>query len=164
VGQRLTVAGWLLLAAFAALAQPEQEVPALHARVTDLANTLAPAEQSSLEARLQQLEQETGSQLAVLLVDTTAPESIEQYAVRVAETWRLGREGIDDGVLLLIAMQDRQLRIEVGYGLEGALTDARSNRIIDSVIVPRLADGDVAGAVQAGVDSIAASRPGCCGR
>jgi uncharacterized protein len=88
----------------------------------------------------------------VLIVPTTRPEEIEQYSIRVVDAWKLGRERSDDGALLLIAKDDRALRIEVGYGLEGALSDARSNRIIDETIVPRLRAGDFAGGVDAGVD------------
>jgi uncharacterized protein len=92
----------------------------------------------------------------VLIVATTQPEAIEQYAIRVADAWRLGRAASDDGALLLVAKDDRALRIEVGYGLEGALTDARSNRIIDEAIVPRFRAGDFAGGIEAGVDRMLA--------
>lgn len=152
--------GWLLgllVAANLCLAQAGlAPVPELQARVTDLAATLSAAQQASLEAQLTQLEQETGSQVAVLIVNSTAPETIEQYSVRVAEAWQLGRKGVDDGVLLLIATQDRALRIEVGYGLEGAIPDARANRIIDAYITPHFADGDFASGIASGVGAIAA--------
>ena len=99
----------------------QQPVPNLNQRVTDLTGTLTAVQQAHLEQRLAELEAAKGSQIAMLIVASTQPESIEQYSLRVAEAWRLGRESIDDGVLLLIATQDRQLRIEVGYGLEGAI-------------------------------------------
>ena len=153
---RVAAAGLLLLAALG-IAQTLREVPDLSARVTDLTGTLGETGRLALENRLRELEADTGSQLAVLLVDSTEPESIEQYALRVAEKWRLGRADVDDGVLVLIAVDDREMRIEVGYGLEGAIPDARANRIIDELITPRFATGDFAGGLTAGVDALAAS-------
>lgn len=136
------------------LAWAEVPVPPLSSRVTDLTATLDAAAKQSLEARLTALEQARGVQMAVLLVASTQPESIEQYALRVAESWKLGRKGVDDGVLLLLAKEDRTLRIEVGYGLEGAIPDALAKRIIAEVMVPRLQAGDFAGGVHAGVDAL----------
>src|ERR1019366_3413833 len=101
---------------------------------------------------LKDLETRKGSQVAVLIVPTTEPESIEQYSIRVAEAWKIGRKKIDDGALLLVAKNDRKLRIEVGYGLEGALNDATAKRIIDEIITPRFRSGDFAGGISAGVD------------
>lgn len=124
-------------------------------RVTDLTGTLTPSQQSALEATLSALETEKGAQGAVLVVPTTQPEAIEQYALRVAETWKLGRKGVDDGVLLLVAKEDRTLRIEVGYGLEGALPDAVCKQIIDDFIVPRFRAGDFYGGIETGVGLIA---------
>jgi uncharacterized protein len=146
----------LCLAAFAtfALAQALQPVPPLAARVTDLAGTLTTAERAALEEKLEAFEARKGAQLAVLIVPTTRPEEIEQYSIRVVDAWKLGRERPDDGALLLVAMQDRALRIEVGRGLEGALTDLVANRIIDETITPRFRDGDFAGGISAGVDRI----------
>lgn len=129
-------------------------VPPLATRVTDLTGTLDPADRQRLEARLADLERRKGSQVAVLLVPTTAPETIEQYALRVAEAWRLGRHDVDDGVLLLVARDDRAVRIEVGYGLEGAIPDATANRVIDEYIVPRFRQGDYAGGLGAGVERL----------
>ena len=123
-------------------------------QVIDQTGTLTAGQTQALETRLQALEQEKGAQIAVLMVKSTDGESIEQYAVKVFERWRLGRKDIDDGLLLVIAKEDRTLRIEVGYGLEGAVTDAQANRIIEEQIVPRFAQGDFAGGVQAGVDSL----------
>jgi uncharacterized protein len=148
--------GLVLALLGAASAQPLQPVPALEARVTDLTGTLAPDERSALEAKLARFEEKKGAQVAVLIVPTTEPEAIEPYAIRVVEAWRLGREASDDGVLLLVAKNDRKLRIEVGRGLEGALTDLASNRIIDETIVPLFRAGDFAGGVDAGVDRILA--------
>lgn len=127
-------------------------VPPLTARVTDLSATLSAAQQAALEQTLQAFEARKGSQLAVLLVPTTAPETIEQYALRVAEQWKLGRKKVDDGALLVVAKTDRALRIEVGYGLEGALNDAVSKRIISDIITPRFKQGDFYGGITAGVD------------
>ncbi len=156
VCSRVAAAGLLLLAALG-IAQTLREVPDLSARVTDLNGTLGATERQALENRLRELEADTGSQLAVLLVDSTEPESIEQYALRVVEKWRLGRADVDDGVLVLVAVDDREMRIEVGYGLEGAIPDARANRIIDELITPRFADGDFVGGLLAGVDALADS-------
>jgi uncharacterized protein len=132
--------------------QAEVPVPTLAARVTDLTGTLTANQISALEQSLQAFEQRKGSQIAVLLVPTTAPESIEQYSLRVVEQWKLGRKRIDDGALLIIAKDDRTLRIEVGYGLEGVLTDIASKRIISDIIVPHLKEGDFHKGIVAGVD------------
>ena len=101
---------------------------------------------------MRNLEARKGSQIAVLIVPTTDGEAIEQFSLRVAETWKIGRKKIDDGALLVVAKNDRHLRIEVGYGLEGALTDVTSKRIIDEVITPKFKAGDFAGGVSAGVN------------
>lgn len=132
----------------------EQPVPPLTARVTDLTGTLTLSQKSALEAKLAAFEQEKGAQIAVLIVPTTQPEAIEQYSIRVVEQWKLGRKGIDDGVLLLIAKDDRKMRIEVGYGLEGVLSDAVSKRIISEVIAPFFKRGDFYGGIDAGIGAI----------
>jgi uncharacterized protein len=150
------LAAALCLAALAAGAQSLQPVPSLASRVTDLAGTLTAADLASLEEKLAAFEARKGAQIAVLVVPTTQPEAIEQYSIRVVEAWKLGREKPDDGALLLVAMQDRALRIEVGRGLEGALTDLVSNRIIDETITPRFREGDFAGGISAGVDRMIA--------
>jgi uncharacterized protein len=129
-----------------------QGVPALRAPVTDLAGALTPDQVAALDAKLRAFEQAKGSQIAVLIVSSTEPEAIEQYALRVAEAWKLGRKGVDDGALLLVAVRDRRVRIETGYGLEGALNDATANRIIDEVIVPQFRRGDYYGGISTGVD------------
>lgn len=130
-------------------------IPALTGRVVDQTSTLSEGEIASLTQQLQDLETEKGSQVAVLMVATTAPEDIAAYSIRVAEAWKLGRKQVDDGALLIIAKDDRTLRIEVGYGLEGALTDLVSRRIIDDHITPRFKQGDYFGGVQAGIAAIA---------
>ena len=132
----------------------QQPIPPLNSQVTDLTNTLSTIERSALVDKLKQFEKEKGSQIAILIVPTTQPEAIEQYSLRVAEAWQLGREGVDDGVLLLIAKDDRKLRIEVGYGLEGAVPDASAKRIISEIITPRFRQGDFRGGVEAGVERL----------
>jgi uncharacterized protein len=142
----------LLLSASTVFAQVA--VPPLAARVTDLTATLTAPQTATLEQTLQAFEASKGSQLAVLIVPTTAPETIEQYALRVAEQWKLGRKKVDDGAILVIAKDDRALRIEVGYGLEGALTDLTSKRIISDIITPRFKEGDFYGGIAAGVEQM----------
>lgn len=151
---------WLVLTALmtpaAAHAQAVVPVPELQERVTDLSGTLDAGQRASLAAKLESLEDDTGAQVAVLLVPTARPEAIEQFALRVVEAWQLGREGVDDGALLLVALEDREVRIEVGYGLEGVLTDATSRRIIDEAVLPHFRNGDMYGGLAAGVDRITA--------
>ena len=129
-------------------------VPPLTGRVTDQTATLTAEQKAALEQTLQAFETRKGSQVAVLMVSTTAPEMIEQYALRVAEQWKLGRKKVDDGAILVVAKTDRALRIEVGYGLEGALNDATSKRIVSEIITPRFKQGDFHGGIAAGVDQI----------
>jgi uncharacterized protein len=141
----------LLALIVGAWARAEVPVPPV-ARVTDQTGTLSREQIMTLESRLASFEKEKGSQIAVLIIPTAKPETIEQYALRIAETWKLGRKGVDDGALLLVAKNDRELRIEVGYGLEGALPDAIAKRIIAEIIVPRFREGDFYGGIQAGVE------------
>jgi uncharacterized protein len=129
-------------------------IPALKAHITDLTATLSTSESTHLEQKLAAFEKTKGSQIAVLIVPTTQPETIEQYSIRVAETWQLGRKGVDDGILLLIAKNDRALRIEVGYGLEGAVPDAMAKRIIAEIITPRFKQGHFADGIDAGIEAI----------
>ncbi|MHB9117533.1 MAG: TPM domain-containing protein [Burkholderiales bacterium] len=151
--RRLGLAALLwLLAAGPALA--EVAVPPLQARVTDLTGTLSAAQRDSLERKLQAFEAKKGSQIAVLIIPTTQPEAIEAYSIRVVEQWKLGRKGVDDGVLLLVAKDDRALRIEVGYGLEGVVPDAVAKRIVSEIIVPKFREGDYPGGIEAGVDRL----------
>lgn len=132
----------------------EIAVPALTARVTDLTGTLTVAQSAALEDKLHALETRQGSQIAVLMLPTTQPETIEEYSIRVVEQWKLGRKKIDDGVLLLIAKDDRKVRIEVGYGLEGALPDVIAKRIITQDITPHFKQGDFYGGIVAGITRI----------
>jgi uncharacterized protein len=141
---------WFLLAL--GLAWAQVAVPPLTARVTDLTATLTGEQQAGLERMLQEFEARKGSQLAVLMVPTSAPETIEQYALRVGEQWKIGRKKVDDGAILVVAKNDRALRIEVGYGLEGVLNDATASRIIREVIAPRFREGDFYGGINAGLD------------
>jgi uncharacterized protein len=146
---------WLAAASpSSAIAQALVPVPQLTAPVTDLTHTLTPDQASALDAKLRAFESTKGSQVAVLIVPTTQPEEIEQYSIRVVEQWKIGRKKIDDGVLLLVALNDHRVRIEVGYGLEGALPDAIANRIIQQDIVPPFKRGDVYGGISTGVDRI----------
>jgi len=143
-----------LIPFWSSVASADVAIPALTARVTDETATLTGGQRASLEQTLQDFEAKKGSQISVLIVPTTRPETIEQFSMRVVEQWKLGRKRVDDGALLIVAKNDRALRIEVGYGLEGVLNDATSSRIINEVIVPRFEQGDFRGGVSAGVDSM----------
>lgn len=144
----------LVLAGLAFCAHAEVAVPALASRVTDLTGTLTQEQTASLEQKLAAFETKKGSQIAVLMLPSTQPEEIEQYSIRVAEAWKIGRKGTDDGVILVVAKNDRRLRIEVGYGLEGAIPDATAKRIISETITPRFKAGDFYGGISAGVDQL----------
>ena len=139
---------------FACLAGAQIPVPPLTGHVTDQTGTLSADQKASLEQTLTAFEARKGSQLAVLMIPSTAPEAIEPYALRVAEQWKLGRKKIDDGAILVVAKDDRAVRIEVGYGLEGALNDATSKRIISETILPRFKQQDYYGGITAGVGQI----------
>lgn len=139
---------------WALVAVAEVAVPPLTGRVVDQTGTLSRDQTATLEQTLKDFEDRKGSQIAVLIVPTTAPETIEQYALRVVEQWKLGRKKIDDGALLIVAKDDRKLRIEVGYGLEGVLNDATARRIIDEIITPKFRNGDFGGGITDGVDRI----------
>jgi len=152
----LPLAAALLLTAGGGAAQALRPVPPLTGQVVDTTGTLTDGGRADLEARLAALETRKGSQVAVLLVATTAPEAIEAYAIRVVDAWQLGRGDVDDGVLLLVAIDDRAVRLEVGYGLEGTIPDATANRVIDEYILPRFRAGDYAGGIDAGVDRVIA--------
>jgi uncharacterized protein len=131
-----------------------QPIPKLSARVTDLTGTLTAEQQTALEQKLAAFESAKGSQLAVLIVPTTQPEEIEQYSIRVVDQWKLGRKGVEDGALLIIAKNDHHVRIEVGRGLEGVLTDAMSNRIIDETITPDFRAGNFYGGISTGLEQM----------
>lgn len=154
---KAVILAFMLCWAFASailVARADVAVPPLTGRVVDLTGTLSADQAAALEQKLKTFEDRKGSQLAVLIVPTTQPETIEQYSLRVAEQWKLGRKKVDDGALLLIAKNDRKLRIEVGYGLEGVLNDATSKRIIDEIITPKFRSGDFAGGISDGADRI----------
>jgi uncharacterized protein len=155
---RASLLALLICWAFVALA--DVAVPPLTGRVVDQTGTLSTSDVASLTQKLKDLETRKGSQVAVLIVPTTQPETIEQFSIRVAEAWKIGRKKIDDGALLVVAKNDRKLRIEVGYGLEGSLTDVTANRIINEIIVPKFRSGDFAGGISAGVDRIIAVAEG----
>jgi uncharacterized protein len=146
----------ILALVFASLAGAADEVavPALKARVTDLTGTLSAGELASVEAELRAFEQKKGSQIAVLLLPSTQPEAIEQYSMRVAERWKIGRAKTDDGVILIIAKNDQRLRIEVGYGLEGAIPDVVAKRVIREVIAPHLLANDFYGGIREGTQTL----------
>lgn len=143
------------LAALSLAAQAQQpEVPYLSGRVVDDAEILKPDTRRRITEQLQAHERKTTNQIAVLTVPTLRGESVEEYAVRVFEHWKLGQKGKDNGVLVVVAPQDRRMRIEVGYGLEGTLTDASASRIIRDVMTPRFRAGDYDGGVAQGVAAI----------
>jgi uncharacterized protein len=146
--------GLCLLAAPLAQAQSPQAVPALSGHVIDQTNSFTPAQQQALEAKLASFEASNGAQIVVLLVPTTAPEDIFSYSNRVANTWKIGRKDIGDGVLLVVAKNDRRLRLEIAKTLEGAIPDLMAKRIIDEAITPHLRQGDFAAGVNAGVDQV----------
>lgn len=142
------------IAAIACDASAEVAVPRLTGRVVDLTGTLTSDAIASLTETLRDLETRKGSQIAVLFVPTTQPETIEQYSLRLANDWKIGRKEINDGVIIVVAKEDHKLRIEVGYGLEGTLTNSTAQRIIDETIVPQFRVGDFAGGISAGVTRI----------
>lgn len=153
------LAGLLLaMSALLANAQNFVAVPPLKSHVTDLAGMLNPQQRMALENVLAEYASRTGSQIGVLLVPSTAPEAIEQYGIRVADAWKLGRKGIDDGVVLIVARDNppslRRLRIEAGRGVQGTLTDAQSKRILQDVIAPHFRQNDFYGGLAAGVSAI----------
>jgi uncharacterized protein len=154
----MTARVWRAIIVFALLlgcslpAAADVAVPQLTGRVVDQTGTLSSGDIAALSQKLSDFETRKGSQIAVLIVPTTDPETIEQFSIRVAEAWKIGRKKIDDGAILVVAKSDRHMRIEVGYGLEGALTDVTSRRIIDEIITPKFRSGDFAGGISAGVD------------
>ncbi|HEY6084431.1 MAG TPA: TPM domain-containing protein [Nitrospira sp.] len=130
------------------------DVPPLTGRIVDESHTLSSADVDQLTAVLKSHEEKTGNQVAVLILPSLQGEALEEFSHRVATTWKLGRKGTDNGVLLLIALQERKIRIEVGYGLEGTLTDLRSAHIIRNEIVPLFRSGNISGGVRAGIEAI----------
>ncbi len=144
-----------LLLCAAALVQAQVAVPPLSGRVVDLTGALSAEAKQDLATRLEAIEKARGSQVAILLLPTVQPEDIEAFGIRVADAWKLGRKGVDDGAILIVALQDRRLRLEVGRGLEGALPDAIAKRIISDTITPFFKQGDFHGGLAAGVNVIA---------
>ncbi len=150
---------WLAALCFALLpllgwSANEVALPALTERVTDLTGTLSAADKAGLTASLAALEKDKGAQVAIVMLPTTQPESIEQFGIRLAEAWKIGRKGIDDGVIVIVAKDDRRMRIEVGYGLEGAIPDAIAKRIVAEQMAPRFREGDFAGGLRATVATL----------
>jgi uncharacterized protein len=133
------------------------EVPYLAGRVNDQADMLDDGFEGQLEEKLRLLEEETGAQVAVLTISTLEGDPLEDFSMRVVDTWQLGRADADDGVLILIARDERRMRIEVGYGLEGVLTDAQSGRIVDHLMAPRFREGDFDGGVGAAVEAVSSA-------
>src|SRR5580765_2488430 len=150
----LLAAGAILLLAGLSPASGEVAVRPRSAHVTDLTGTLSAQQIRDLESRLAAFERGKGSQIAVLMLPSTAPETIEEYSIRVADAWKIGRARIDDGVILVVAKNDRKLRVEVGRGLEGAIPDAIAKRIVSEVIAPHFKSGDFFGGVSAGTDAL----------
>lgn len=149
---RIAFGFFLLLCALSAWAQVA--VPELSRRVTDQTAMLSVQQVTALENRLAAFEAQKGSQIAVLIVPTTQPEDIAQFGIRVAGQWKIGREKVDDGVILIVAKDDRTLRLEVGYGLEGAIPDAIAKRVIAETITPHFKAGDFYGGIDAGVTQL----------
>src|SRR5438309_9975942 len=147
------VAAGVLLAGLVS-ARAEVAVPPLKAHVTDLTGTLSASQIQSLDSRLRDFERSKGSQIAVLMLSSTQPETIEEYSIRVADAWKIGRARVDDGVILVVAKDDRKLRVEVGRGLEGAIPDAVAKRVVSDVIAPHFRSGDFYGGVAAGTDAL----------
>jgi uncharacterized protein len=129
-------------------------VPALRGRVNDYAQILTPEQSNALDAQLARLEQDTGHQVAVLTLPSLDGEDIEGFSIRVAENWKIGKKGFDNGVILIVAVNDRKLRLEVGYGLEGILPDLTANRIIRDYIVPLFRSGDFAAGIISGINAV----------
>ena len=144
----------LFLLLFFTAAWAQDTVPDLSQRVTDLTATLSAEQVNALENKLATFEAEQGSQIAVLIIPTTQPEDIAQFGIRVADAWKIGRKNVDDGVILIVAKDDRKLRLEVGYGLEGAIPDAIAKRVIAETITPYFKTGDFAGGIDAGITQL----------
>ena len=145
---------FLFLLLYCAMAWAMVGVPELSRRVTDLTATLNAEQIASLENRLAEFEAKKGSQIAVLIVPTTQPKDIAEFGIEVADLWQIGRKGVDDGVILIVAKDDRKMRLEVGYGLEGVIPDAVAKRVIAETITPRFQEGDFAGGIDAGVTQL----------
>jgi uncharacterized protein len=143
-----------VLLLFLIAAQADVNVPELSRRVTDLTGTLNAQQINSIEQTIATFEAQKGSQIAVLMIPTTQPEAIEQFSIRVADAWKIGRKSIDDGVIFIIAKNDRKMRLEVGYGLEGVIPDAIAKRVIAETITPYFKNNDYAGGINAGIGQL----------
>lgn len=152
--KKIFVIQLLVLLSLGVWGQDLQPIPPLNSPVTDLTGTLSSAEARNLDGALRNFAQQKGSQVVVLMIPTTDPEDIASYGIRVAEEWKIGREGVDDGVILIVAKEDRELRIEVGYGLEGAIPDAYAKRIIENIILPEFRNGQFYDGIADGVGAI----------
>jgi len=130
------------------------DVPPLRGRVNDYAGVMQSNQVRTLESQLAQVERDTGHQVAVLTLPTLAGEDIQGFSIRVAESWKIGKKGFDDGVILVVAIKDRKLRLEVGYGLEGILPDAIAKRITSNYIVPHFRSQDYSGGIVAGIEAV----------
>ena len=144
----------LLLVSLFALAADEGPVPVLSGRVVDETGTLNADQKRALEDKLQEFEKRKGSQIVVLITGTTLPEPIESYGIRVAEAWKIGRKGANDGIIVIVAKSDRVMRLEVGYGLEGAIPDATARRLIDEIFIPGFREGNFYDGLNAGLDRL----------
>ena len=144
---------WLLFPGIGWAAEPVP-LPALSARVTDLTATLDATQRGRLEAQLAAIDRSGRAQIAVLLLPTTQPETIEQFGIRLAEAWKVGRKGADNGVIVIVAKDDRKMRIEVGYGLEGSIPDAIAKRIVAERIAPLFKQGDFFGGLRAAIEGL----------
>ena len=144
----------LLLVGHASAAHAQVAVPKFEALVIDLTGTLTAAQQSALDEKLTSFQARKGSQIALLILPTTQPEDIAQFGIRVADAWKVGRRNVDDGAIFIVAKEDRAMRIEVGRGLEGVLTDATTSRILNDTVVPLLKQGDFVGGITAGLDQV----------
>jgi uncharacterized protein len=152
---RLFFAGLALLLAPTILSITQAlDIPALRGRVNDYAGIIRPDKAQQLEERLARFEQESGHQIAILIIPSLEGDALEDFSIRVAEKWKIGQKGFDNGAILVVAQKDRKLRIEVGYGLEGVLPDAIAHRIISEIIVPRFRENDYSGGIEAGVNAI----------
>jgi len=150
----IVVAASALAAAWEPTSGGLAPIPALTARVTDVTNTLSATERQEIDGRLANFERKTGGQFVLLMVPSTAPEPIESYSIRVAEAWKIGRKGQDNGIVFLIAKDDRKMRLEVGYGYEGVLPDATARSVIGDTVAPLFAKSQFAAGIDAGIDRV----------
>jgi uncharacterized protein len=156
---RLLVAGLALLAFGAAAPQQVLPVPPLTGRIVDSTGTLTPEQRDGLERDLTSIEHNRGAQIAILMLSSTQGEAIEAFSLRVARTWQLGRRGVDDGILIVVAKDDRRIRVEIGYGLERAIPNGVAEQIVTSVMAPRFRSGDFSGGLKAAIDAVRARLP-----